>query len=85
MDVGFCGSQFLLDCSSHFRNRVHPSQQLYYRGDVGCHQLSAQVATDIKGIPIRVDICLGHNNDKGLFRFVSIYSVININCVAYLD
>lgn len=68
LPIGFCGSQFLIDCSSHFRKRVHPGQQLYYRGDVGCHQLTAQVVTDIRGIPIDVSIALGHNNDKGVFN-----------------
>jgi hypothetical protein len=47
---GFCGAQVLIDCSSHLRARVHPGQQLYYRGDVGFHQLTSQVITDIEGI-----------------------------------
>lgn len=69
LPVGFCGAQFLVDCSSHFRKRVHPGQHLFYRGDVGRHQLSAQVITDITGCPIRIDIALGHNNDKGILYY----------------
>jgi hypothetical protein len=54
--VGFGGAQVLIDCTSHMRNRVHPGQQLYYRGDVGGHQLTSQIITDVKGIPIDIVI-----------------------------
>jgi len=67
VSVGFCGAQFLIDCTSHRRNRVHTGQALYSRGDPGYHFLTAQVITDIKGFPLHVAICLGHNNDKGVF------------------
>ena len=40
LPFGFCGAQFLIDCSSHLRRRVHPGQHLYYRGDVGKEVLS---------------------------------------------
>jgi hypothetical protein len=57
--IGFAGAQLLIDCTSHFRNRVHPGQQLYYRGDVGAHQLTSQIITDINGVPIDVVVALG--------------------------
>lgn len=64
--IGFCGSQILIDCTSHMRNRVHPGQQLYYRGDVGGHQLTSQIITDVHGVPIDIVIALG----RILFYFI---------------
>eukprot|EP01117_Protostelium_nocturnum_P000312 TRINITY_DN1037_c0_g1_i1.p1 TRINITY_DN1037_c0_g1~~TRINITY_DN1037_c0_g1_i1.p1 ORF type:complete len:182 (-),score=1.92 TRINITY_DN1037_c0_g1_i1:99-644(-) len=32
-----------IDCTSHFRCRVHPGQALYYRGDKHGHFITAQV------------------------------------------
>lgn len=33
-----------VDCTSHYRWRVHPGQSLYYRGDKHAHMLTAQVS-----------------------------------------
>lgn len=33
-----------IDCTSHYRDRVHPGQALYYRGDKHAHFLTAQVS-----------------------------------------
>lgn len=65
---GFSGAQFSIDCTSHYRRRVHPRQELYYRGDKRAHFLTAQVVVSIEGIPYDVQIALGHNNDKGVFN-----------------
>jgi len=40
---GFEGVVGAIDCTSHFRCRVHPRQGDYYRGDKGGHFLTAQV------------------------------------------
>lgn len=69
--IGFCGSQVLIDCTSHLRNRVHPGQQLYYRGDVGGHQLTSQIITDVKGIPIDIVIALGTHFSSHCLLFLS--------------
>lgn len=54
-----------IDCTSHFRNRVHPRQADYYRGDKHAFFLSAQVVCGLNGIIYDVKIVLGHNNDQG--------------------
>jgi len=66
--IGFAGGQFAIDCTSHFRRRVHPGQRLFYRGDKHAHFLTAQVTLSLTGILYDVQIALGHNNDKGLFN-----------------
>jgi hypothetical protein len=68
LPAGFCGAQFLVDCTSHQRKRVHPGQQLYYRGDKGFHFLTVEVITAVWGTPLRIVIARGHNNDKGTFK-----------------
>jgi hypothetical protein len=65
---GFAGSLFNIDCTSHFRRRVHPGQHLYYRGDKHAHFLTAQVMVSLTGVLYDVQIALGHNNDKGVFN-----------------
>lgn len=66
--LGFCGAQFLIDCTDHPRHRVHPGQHLYYRGDKGYHFLTSQIITCPRGLPFDVVIGLGHNNDKGMYK-----------------
>ena len=58
----------VVDCTSHQRNRVHPGQALYYRGDKHCHFITAQVVCSVKGQPIQVKLAFGHNNDSGMLR-----------------
>jgi hypothetical protein len=52
------------DCMSHTRDRVHPEQQLYYRGDKGFHFLTVTVMTTVYKVPVKVVIGQEHNNDK---------------------
>jgi len=63
----FEGAVAAIDCSSHYRNRVHPRQGDYYRGDKHAHFLNAQVVTSLDGTIIHVALGLGHNNDRGMF------------------
>jgi len=65
---GFAGSQYIIDCTSHFHRRVHPGQALYYRGDKHAHFLTAEVVTSSEGFPYHVTIGLVHINDKGMFN-----------------
>jgi len=57
-----------IDCSSHFRWRVHPGQVDYYRGDKHAHFLSAEVVCSLDGNIWQVILALGHNNDRGVFK-----------------
>lgn len=57
-----------LDCSAHLRYRVHPRQADYYRGDKHCFFIGAQLLVSLTGVPWRVDLSLGHNNDQGVFN-----------------
>lgn len=58
-----------IDCTSHFRCRVHPGQACYYRGDKKGFFITAQVLCSLKGNRIySVHLGLGHNNDQGMFK-----------------
>ena len=58
-----------IDCSSHFRDRVHPYQGDYYRSDKHGHFLTSQVICDLDGSRIfSVHLGLGHNNDRGMWK-----------------
>jgi hypothetical protein len=45
----FCKVGGAVDCTSHFRNRVHPRQADYYRGDKHAHFITAQVICSVYG------------------------------------
>lgn len=47
--AGFERIAGVIDCTSHFRNRVHPGQRLYYRGDKHAHFLTDQVVCTLDG------------------------------------
>lgn len=57
-----------VDCCTHPRARVHPGEDMYYRGDKKIHFLTSQVVTDHTGKIMRLTIARGHNNDQGLFN-----------------
>lgn len=57
----------VVDCSSHFRVRVHPCQAEWYRYDKHGFFFTAQVICDLRGVILSVQLGLGHNNDKGMF------------------
>lgn len=57
-----------IDCTSHFRNRVHPKQADYYRRDKHGFFLAAQVICSLDGVIYDVQFVLGHNNDQGAFH-----------------
>lgn len=62
-----------VDCTSHYRVRVHPHQIDYYRGDKKGFFLSAQVVTDLKGQILDVTIFPGRVVDQTAFRNSSIH------------
>jgi len=82
---GFGGAQFIIDCTSHFRNRVHPRQHLYYRGDKHAHFLTAQVVVSLRGLIYFVVFAYGHNNDQGVFNHTWAEMVHQLNIVGLGD
>lgn len=58
----------IIDCTSHFRYRVHPRQADYYRADKHGFFITAQVVINLSGQLLNVHLGLGHNNDRGMFR-----------------
>jgi hypothetical protein len=66
------GVSAIIDCTSHFRNRVHPRQGDYYRADKHRHFLTAENVVDLQGCIIFTVIGQGHNNDMGMFQLTSL-------------
>jgi hypothetical protein len=64
----FEGVSGAIDCTSHFRNRIHPGSTLLYRSDKRGHFLTCQAVCSLSGEIWRVDISFGHNNDQGVFN-----------------
>ena len=52
-----------VDCT-HRRNRIHPGQSKYYRGDKNYHFIASQVTVGFSGMYAHVFLALGHNNDQ---------------------
>jgi len=66
--VGFNGAQFAIDGTVHYRNRIHPGQRMWYRGDKRAHFMGAQVVVAMNGQILNVQFAKGHNNDQGVFN-----------------
>ncbi|KAL6051489.1 DDE Tnp4 domain-containing protein [Balamuthia mandrillaris] len=73
-----------IDCTSHYRCRVHPGQALYYRGDKHGHFLSAQVVCTLDGEILDVQLLLGHNNDKACYKLSGIRVLLHQNGIRLL-
>ena len=67
-EPSFLGAVGMIDCTIHERERTHPGESLLWRGDKKRHFLSLQLVCDLEGVPIKVDIGLGHNNDVNMFN-----------------
>jgi hypothetical protein len=65
--IGFEGTIGSIDCTPHPRNRVHPGQAMWYRGDKGYHFITAQVVCGPQKQIYAVHLGQGHNNDQGFF------------------
>ena len=65
LDVRVAGA---VDCCYMKRNRVHPRQELWYRGDKKSHGMLAQLICTSYGEIINVQLWKGHNCDMGVFR-----------------
>ena len=65
-------TQAAIDCTSHFRNRVHPRQADYYRYDKHGFFFSAQILCGLGGELFDVQIGLGHNNDRGMLKLTGL-------------
>lgn len=73
-----------VDCTSHFRFRVHPRQADYYRADKHGFFITAQVTINLFGQLIDVHLGLGHNNDRGMFRISGLNTFIEMNQIFLL-
>lgn len=58
-------ARMAIDCTAHQHDRVHPGQHILYRGDKGFHFIGAQIVVSLTGEIFRLELFLGHNNDKG--------------------
>jgi hypothetical protein len=56
-----------IDGTCHYRERIHPRQADFYRGDKHRHFLLASVVTVMCGLFTHIDLVQGHNNDQGTF------------------
>ncbi|KAL6074212.1 DDE Tnp4 domain-containing protein [Balamuthia mandrillaris] len=68
-----------IDCTAHFRNRVHPKQANYYRRDKRGFLLTAQVVTSLEGVLLDVHFALGHNNDQGTYALTGMRAFLQGN------
>lgn len=57
-----------IDCTSHYRVRVHPHQIDFYRGDKKGFFLSAQLLVDLKGKILDVSLFPGRVVDQTAFK-----------------
>jgi len=74
--AGFGNVVGAIDCTSHFRFRVHPRQADWYSGDKGRFFHTAQVVTTLTGEIVSVIIGLGHNNDSGMFKLTQMSQLL---------
>ncbi|PRP76092.1 hypothetical protein PROFUN_12897 [Planoprotostelium fungivorum] len=68
-----------IDCSTHYRNRVHPRQADYYRFDKKGFSITAQLICGLDGKIWRVDFGNGHNNDSGMVELTGLKDVLHQN------
>jgi len=66
----------VIDSTPCFRERVHPGQALYYRGDKHAHFLNVQLIVAPDGRIYNVAITLGHNNDQGSFKLTGVDQLV---------
>lgn len=62
------GTVGIIDATTHPRDRVHPGEDTFFRGDKKVHFVSSQVVVDHSGYVNSITIAKGHNNDRGLYR-----------------
>jgi hypothetical protein len=73
-----------VDCSSHFRTRIHPRQSEWYRYDKHGFFFTAQCVVDLTGVFLHVHLGLGHNNDKGMFILTKMKEFMRMMGVRWL-
>lgn len=66
-DSRFCIVHGAVDCTTHRRDRVHPGQWFYYRGDKHYHFIASQVVTSLAGFFCSIYTGFAHNNDQGIY------------------
>jgi hypothetical protein len=70
------GVQGAIDCTAHFRRRVHPGQALFYRADKRGHFWYAQVVVGLQGEVWDVKLVAGHNNDQGALHLTGMSDLL---------
>lgn len=66
MKAVFEGVSGAIDCTPHYRYRVHPGQAEYYRRDHHSFSLTVQLICGLDGTIFSISIAKGHNNDQGV-------------------
>ena len=69
----------VVDCTSHFRERIHPGSTLFYRGDKHAHFLNALVVCGLNGHIYYVSIGFGRNSDLLLFQRTGLTKFLSKN------
>ena len=72
----FKATSAAIDCTPHFRRRVHPQQGDWYRGDKHGHFMNAQVVCSLRGEIYNVQLLQGHNNDQGCFNITKVKQLL---------
>lgn len=70
--------------SAHPRDRMHPSEEVFYRTDKGFHFLTSQIIVDHLGLFCRVTVGLDHNNDQGMTNLSGRSSWVDKNKIRVL-
>jgi hypothetical protein len=68
LSIEFENVSAVIDCTPHFRERTHPRQADFYRGDKHAFFWNAQVIVSLRGDLFNVQLLMGHNNDQGTFN-----------------
>lgn len=76
---GFFSIAGAVDCTPHFRTRVHPGSLEYYRGDYKDYFLTAQLVVGVDGTIWQVDIGYGHNNDMKIYQLSQVAQKLPLN------
>lgn len=69
----------IIDCTSHFRYKVHPRSCDLYRTDKKGFFITAQVVIDNHGLIRSVHLGLGHNNDQQMWKLTEMGPKIQLS------
>lgn len=66
--LGFEDTVGSIDCTCHYKNRTHPKEADYYRGDKHRFFIGSDVVVGENGQLYHFLFFKGHNNDQGIFN-----------------